>query len=361
MKTLYFFLISSFLISSSSYALFNSNENKFLLESEKRKIKVYENVVPSVVNITNLAKVPVGGIFSRSVEEMQTGMGTGFVWDGQGHIVTNYHVVADKRSKYYVSFYNHKDKIEATLVGHAEKLDIAVLKVKFLPPGITPINPGTSNNLKVGQMAIAIGNPFELDYSMSVGIISALGRKIKGVGGVDIHGMIQTDASINPGNSGGPLLNSQGKLIGMNTLIYSRSGSSSGLGFSVPVDSITRSVPDIIKYGKMITPALGVFLLEDHLIRYFKQYYKDLDNGVMIKGIRKGSGADEAGLVGIRQTKAGEVFMGDLIMSIDGNSVKNMNDIYHVLKKKKIGDRVKVKVKKYDGKIKIIKVRLEPL
>ncbi len=337
------------------------SSSSFLLEAEKRKIQIYKNVVPSVVNVSNVTKVR--SLFSsNSIEEMKTGAGTGFVWDNQGHIVTNYHVVANKNGKFYVSFSNHKDKIEATLIGHEAKLDVAVLKAKFIPPGVTPINPGTSGNLQVGQMAIAIGNPFELDYSMTSGIISALGRKIKGIGGVDIHGMIQTDASINPGNSGGPLLDSSGKLIGMNTLIYSRSGSSAGLGFAVPVDSINRAVPDIIKHGKMITPALGIGILGENEIRVLSRY-TDIDSsrGVFIGSVRKGSGAEEAGLKGWMEDSRGRIHVGDIILELEGKKVNNLNDLWSILRLHKVGNKVRVKIKRNDGSVKTVKVRLEPL
>ncbi len=360
MKNLFLFFLS--LLSINCFPLFGSNDSKHLLEAEKRKIEIYKNTVSSVVNVSNVTKVRQGNLFFQGdVEEMKTGAGTGFVWDNQGHIVTNYHVVANERGKFYVSFANHKDKIEAKVIGFAKKLDIAVLKAKFIPSGVKPINPGVSKNLQVGQIAIAIGNPFELDYSMTSGIISALGRKIKGVGGVDIHGMIQTDASINPGNSGGPLLNSSGKLIGMNTLIYSRSGSSAGLGFAVPVDSISRAVPDIIKYGKMITPALGITIFQDSELRLLSRYVDNIEEGVLVRAVRKGSGAEEAGLKGPYSDSQGRVYIGDTILELENTKVRNLNDLWSVLRKFKIGQKVKVKIKRSDGSIKTVKVRLEPL
>src|SRR5690606_4532445 len=177
-----------------------------------------------------------------------------------------------------VNFHNDPKQYEAEVIGSEPRKDVAILKVKNPPKNKKPLPIGSSNKLVVRQKALAIGNPFGLDHTITEGIISALERKIQGIGGVKIHGMIQTDCSINPGNSGGPLLNSAGQLIGMNTMIFSASGSSAGIGFAVPVDTIKRIVPDLIRFGKVNRPGLGIALLED----IYKGYF-NITEGLVIK------------------------------------------------------------------------------
>jgi len=352
----------SLVYSSFSYALFSKKPD--LLEVENRTIKVYKDVTTSVVNITNFSTMSRRSFFSSGPvqQEKQVGAGTGFIWDNKGHIITNYHVVANVNTKLMVSFNGSKNKLEAKIVGIEPKLDIAVLKVKSLPPGVTPIKPGKSKGLQVGQIAMAIGNPFELGYSMSKGIISALGRKIQGIGGVDIHNMIQTDATINPGNSGGPLLDSSGKLIGMNTMIYSRSGASDGIGFAVPVDDIKLIVPDLIRYGKVKRPALGIKLMPDHYANALRSYgYTQEKDGIIIAEVLKGSAADQAGLQETIRDRNGDVYMGDIILKIDGMKVNSYNDIFHALRKFNIGERVNITVRKRSGAKKTLKLKLQEL
>ena len=250
--------------------------------------------------------------------------------------MTNYHVVA-KSDSFLISFHKDKKQYKARLVGSEPKKDIAILKLEERPVQLYPIRPGDSSKLQVGQKAMAIGNPFGLDQTITAGIISALGRKIQGAGGVKIHGMIQTDSSINPGNSGGPLFNSSGMVIGMNTLIFSASGSSAGVGFAVPVNTIKRIVPQLIKHGKISRPGLGVALLND--------LWKDrlgVKKGIVIRHVSPKSSAGKAGLMGMGQDGFGRYHLGDIITKIDGKEVNSFDDIYHLLEKYKVGDRVRV-------------------
>ncbi|UCH98054.1 MAG: trypsin-like peptidase domain-containing protein, partial [Candidatus Aminicenantes bacterium] len=218
-----------------------------LTEDEQNTIDVVKKTANSVVFVTNIQLVRD---FFYQEEAVARGTGSGFVWDSSGHIVTNYHVI-EEGDLFAVTLPNQEYR-KARLVGIVREKDIAVLRVEGDLRGLTPLQKGSSVNLQVGQKVIAIGNPFGFDHTVTTGIVSALGRNIRGAGNVTIRDMIQTDASINPGNSGGPLLNSDGELIGMNTMIYSQTGASAGIGFAVPVDTIKRVVPQLIKYGKVI-------------------------------------------------------------------------------------------------------------
>ena len=331
-------------------SVFSSNSMATLLESEKRLIESYQKSVPGVVNVSNVREFR--DFFLGSQTKQEVGAGSGFIWDKEGHIVTNFHVVQDNKSQLMISFFNSKNQVMAKVIGVEPKLDIAVLKVDKLPDSAKPITIGHSKDLKVGQMAMALGNPFGLDHTMTMGIISALGRKIAGVGGVNIYDMVQTDADINPGNSGGPLLNSSGEVIGMNTLIYSSSGSSAGLGFAVPIDSIKQVVPDLIKFGKVIRPALGIIPLPEQYMNHLASG----ENGVMIASIPDGNNAEKAGLKGIRRDRIGRLYLGDIIKKIDDHKVENLDDIFHLLENYKIGDEVTLTIKKDDGKT--VKVKL---
>ncbi len=319
-----------------------------LPSAEENTIKIYNQVVPSVVNVTNIKLV---GDWLFGMEKVPAGTGTGYVWDKDGHIVTNYHVVEGGR-EFLISFFQDPKKYKAQVVGFEPRQDIAVLKLDELPqPKLVPIQPGRSDDLQVGQTTLAIGNPFGLDHSLSKGIVSALGRKIEGIGGVKIHNMIQTDAAINQGNSGGPLLNSDGKLIGMNTMIFSTSGSNAGLGFAVPVNTIKQVVPDLIQFGKVKRPALGIAILEDQV----KSYYYPHEKGVIIKYIYEGGAADKADLQGMKVDDWGRVYIGDIILTLNEQEVNSLDDLFHQLGKYKIGESVTLKVKRKD---KIIDVKL---
>lgn len=314
-----------------------AQERTDLLGYEKNTIDIFKNTSASVVNVSNNRLIRRGWLFESQTTEVPAGAGTGFVWDKKGHIVTNFHVIRGGNS-FTVSFKNDPKQYEASLVGSEPNKDIAILKLEEMPKNLTPVNMGTSSNLVVGQKAMAIGSPFGLDQSITAGIISALGRKIQGVGGVSIYGMIQTDCSINPGNSGGPLLDSAGKVIGMNTVIYSHSGSSSGVGFAVPADTISRIVPELIKYGKVMSrPYIGVALIEDSTARYY-----GFRKGVVIKEVFANGPAEKAGLRGTKVDQRRRPRWGDVITAIDGKPINSYDDIYHVLEKYKKGDRVTI-------------------
>ena len=323
-----------------------------LLSVETKTIEIYRKVVPSTVNVSNMK---LARTFNYGEIEVPQGAGSGFVWNEDGNIVTNFHVVQGGTS-FIVTFNNDPKQYKATLVGTAPDKDIAVLKLDEKPAKLVPVSIGSSKDLQVGQYAFAIGSPFGLDYSLSTGVISALGRKIDGIGGVKINDMIQTDAAINMGNSGGPLLNSSSNLIGMNTVIFSTTGSSAGLGFAVPVDTIKMVVPQLIKHGKIIRPGLGIGIVPDSMKRRIIQSSK----GIIISYIDEKGGAAEAGLKGMTQDQYGRIYIGDVILSVDDQPVNNLDDIYQVIDKKKIGDLVDI-IYRRDGKTLSAKVKLKAL
>ncbi|NNN04963.1 MAG: trypsin-like serine protease, partial [Elusimicrobia bacterium] len=266
-----------------------------LLPEEQNTIRVFQENAPSVVFVTNVA---IGQNMYQDEFAVPQGAGSGFVWDNKGHIVTNFHVVQGGDA--FLVTLRDKTQLEAKVVGVDPNKDIAVLQVDK-PEKLKPVKVGSSHTLQVGQTAIAIGNPFGLDHSLSKGVISALGRQVQGIGGVTIRGMIQTDAAINPGNSGGPLLDSGGNLIGMNTMIFSRSGSSAGVGFAVPVSFIKRIVPQLIRTGHVVRPGLGVTILTSG-----QKYYLIGDqDGVVINAVQPGGPAAKAGLRGVRRLPGG--------------------------------------------------------
>ncbi len=353
--------LSTFAVALNAYALFGMGEEEEkkkapiptdlitterlnLLESEKNTINVFENNVKSVVNVSNIRIARTGWWFHSEEMEVPAGAGSGFVWDDDGHIVTNYHVIANGDS-FVISFHKDKETYEAEVVGVYPQKDIAVLKLKKKPKKLYPIRPGVSKSLRVGQKALAIGNPFGLDHTMTSGIVSATDRKIRGVANVTIHGMIQTDCSINPGNSGGPLYDSQGKVIGMNTMIYSASGSSAGVGFSVPIDIIKSIVPQIIKHGKVKRPGLGIQLLEERL-----KYHFGIEEGIVIKYVDPKSPAAKAGLEGMSRDRRGRYLLGDILLKIDGKEVNNYDEIFNVLDNYNVGDEVKITFLRGDEK-----------
>ncbi len=223
-----------------------------LADDEKTTIAIFRQAAPSVVHITTLLNAR-RDVFSLNVQQVPEGTGSGFVWDQEGRVVTNYHVIQDADSA-QVTLADHTTW-EGRLVGEYPDKDVAVLWIGAPKEQLRPIPVGTSHDLQVGQKVLAIGNPFGLDQSLTTGVVSALGREIRSVSGRPIRDVIQTDAAINPGNSGGPLLDSAGRLIGVNTAIYSPSGASAGIRFAIPVDEVNRAVTQIIRHGKVISPS----------------------------------------------------------------------------------------------------------
>lgn len=296
---------------------------------EKTTIEIFQQSAPSVVYITTSALRR--DFFSLNVYEIPQGTGSGFIWDEEGHIVTNYHVV-EGANRVDVTL-NDGKSLKASVIGASPEKDIAVLYITAPSTSLSPIVIGESSNLLVGQKVFAIGNPFGLDHTMTSGIVSALGREIKSVSGQTIRDVIQTDAAINPGNSGGPLLDSAGRLIGVNTAIYSQTGESAGIGFAVPVEVVNRVVPDLIKYGKAIRPGLGVTIANDTVNQRLK------DPGILIINVHPGSAAETAGLIGTYREN-GKIILGDIIESINGVTLKNFDDLRHELDNLAIGQEV---------------------
>jgi len=314
-----------------------------LLPSEQRTIDLFKHASGSVANITVKANRVVGSFFSRRIEEVEAGGGSGFLWDADGHVVTNYHVV-QQASGAYVTF-SGSDSFEAELVGVSPDHDLAVLKINTkeqnLAKDLEPLPLGESSPLQVGQSVYAIGNPFGLDYTLTTGVVSALDRQVRGISGRPIENVIQTDAAINPGNSGGPLLDSSGRVIGVNTMIYSPSGASAGIGFSVPIDTARRVVPQIIATGQYSPPKLGIYAPDNLSARVQKQLQI---NGIAIADIVPDSSADKIGLRGMTQDRRGQIKIGDVLQSVDGEEVNNLNDLFLILDHKQTGDQVKLKV-----------------
>jgi S1-C subfamily serine protease len=309
-----------------------------LLPDEENTIKVFKEAAPAVVYVTNVAIA-----HSPYMDEMAVpqGAGSGFVWDRAGHVVTNFHVVQGGDA--FLVTLKDQTQLEARLVGVDPAKDIAVLKLKNPEAAaLTPVRLGSSDALQVGQKTIAIGNPFGLDHTLTTGIISALGREVVGAGGVTIRDMIQTDAAINPGNSGGPLLDSDGRLIGMNTMIFSRSGSSAGIGFAVPVSFIRRIVPQLIAHGKVIRPGIGVTLLTAQQ----KYYLVGETEGAFIREVTPGGPAAKAGLRGLRRLPGGRIALGDAIVGVDDRKIADFDDLYNAFDRYKPGDAVKLKVRR---------------
>jgi S1-C subfamily serine protease len=305
-----------------------------LAGDEQATIELFRQASPSVVYITSLALQR--DIFNLNLFEIPQGTGSGFIWDQQGHIITNFHVIQDA-SGARVTLAD-QSVWDAQLVGVARDQDLAVLFIPAPKGRLRPMTIGTSADLLVGQKVFAIGNPFGLDQTLTTGIISALGREITAVTGRSIADVIQTDAAINPGNSGGPLLDSAGRLIGVNTAIYSPSGSSAGIGFAVPVDTVNRVVPQLIRHGRVIRPGLGVQVAHDATARRMGL------PGVLIMQVNKGGSAEAAGLRGTRRDAQGRLMLGDIIVSIDNDRVQSVNDLTNALDKHQVGDTVAVAI-----------------
>ncbi len=323
-----------------------------LSDLEKANIEIYEDALPSVVSVTNLRVQRE--FFWMDEQEVPKGVGSGFIWDEDGHIVTNYHVVQGAQAARVTLSDQAKTQLAAKDVWAYPDKDIAVLWVD-VPKGkkLKPLKVGTSHDLKVGQIVYALGDPFELDNTMTFGIVSALGRQIKSVTGQPIPGMIQTTATLNPGNSGGPLLDSAGRLVGMNTAILSPTGGSVGIGFAIPVDEINRVVPQLIKHGKVVQPYLGVKIAADQLARRL-----GVSEGALIQNVEPGSPAAKAGLRGTSRGANQRIQLGDVILAIDGKAVESGKDLNQVLARHQPGDEVRLTIERNEERTEV-RVTLE--
>jgi S1-C subfamily serine protease len=303
---------------------------------ERSTIALFHKASKSVVFITTTARQV--DFWTRNVFEVPQGSGSGFVWDESGHIVTNYHVVQGAASAKVTL---GETEYDADAVGVAPDQDLAVLAIRAARANLAPIAIGTSADLQVGQKVFAIGNPFGLDHTLTTGIVSAIGRTIQSVTNLPIDGAIQTDAAINPGNSGGPLLDSAGRLIGVNTAIYSPSGASAGIGFAVPVDTVSRIVPELITNGKVVRPRLGVVLND----RYSAIVTRRLGvEGVLLIEVADHTPAAAAGLRGTERSRGGSVVPGDIIQEVDGKKVTTENEFLGRLGNHRPGDQVTLTV-----------------
>lgn len=312
-----------------------------LTQAERRTIRLFQDASPAIVNINTLATRI--DFWTRSVREVPQGSGSGFLWDGAGHIVTNYHVIRGANSAQVIL--QDQSRHNAKLVGVSPDHDLAVLKIEDVPEVIRPLPLGMSENLLVGQSVYAIGNPFGLDHTLTTGIISALNRQIDSATGLPIEDVIQTDAAINPGNSGGPLLDSGGRVIGVNTAIYSPSGASAGIGFAIPIDTVKRVVPQIIQTGTYRRPSLGISVNQ----RVNRVILGQLGvSGVLVIEVKPGSPAEAAGLRPTRQAPDGRIHLGDIITQIDGQPISNTDDLFLYLEKKQPGDIVSLTLRRLD-------------
>ena len=301
---------------------------------ERATMAVFERATKSVVFISNTAIQR--DFWSFDILEVPQGSGSGFVWNTQGHIVTNFHVVYGANA-IKVTLADRTEH-QARVVGADPDHDLAVLQIQVPETILEPLAVGSSQDLRVGQKVLAIGNPFGLDHSLTTGVVSALGRTIKSMSNRTIEGVIQTDAAINPGNSGGPLLDSAGRLIGVNTQIVSPSGAYAGIGFAVPVDTVNRIVPELIKHGKLIRPGLGVSLVPDAMARRWGI------KGLVIGKVSRGGAAERAGLRGAKEMPSGRIELGDIVVAVAGKPVTTIDELMDVLEHHKVGEQVAVEI-----------------
>ena len=320
-----------------------------LRADELAMVELFERTSPSVVYLTSLARRV--DWFGRTTAEVPRGTGTGFIWDDAGHVITNYHVIGGADSVEVVL--HDQTTYEAEPVGYSQSHDLAVLRIAAPHGTLRPVEIGDSEALRVGQSVYAIGNPFGLSATLTTGIVSALGRRIEGTDGTPIENVIQTDAAINRGNSGGPLLNSAGRVIGVNTQIASPSGASHGVGFAVPVNTVLRVVPELIETGRYVPPQLGIeinYNLNRSLLRRGT-------TGVLVVDVTPGTGAAEAGLRGIQVERNQLRRLGDIIQGIDGEPVRSPAEMRAVLDRYQVGDEVTVTILR-DGQERELVIRL---
>lgn len=326
-----------------------------LTESERSTVELFQRCRPSVAFIQTAR--PTGGL-SLNMEDIPAGAGSGFIWDKEGHVITNYHVIKQAQ-KAKITIGKSTESYDAKLKGAEPEFDIAVLKVEAPSALLQPLSIGNSAHLQVGQSVLAIGNPFGLDQTLTTGVISALGREVQGVAGNKIQGCIQTDAAINPGNSGGPLLDSSGRLVGVNTMIYSPSGASAGIGFAIPVDSVRRVVSQIIRFGHARQAFIGVTLASDQYLREMisRQLGSKL-RGALVMNVAEGSPADAAGIRPCIRTPTG-LRLGDLITNVNDVQVEEVEDLMMAIDSLDVGRTIVVTVRRgVTGKEESMSLRL---
>jgi len=306
-------------------------------EDEKTAIQIFKQTNPSVVFITTMTERV--DLRTRNVFEIPQGTGSGIVWDDAGDIVTNFHVVRDANTL-KVTLWDHS-AYSGEVIGVAPYSDLAVVRIGADKSRLHPILIGQSSNLQVGQKTFAIGDPFGLDQTLTTGIVSALGRTMASVVNTPIEDVIQTQAPINPGNSGGPLVDSAGRLIGVNTAILSPSGASAGIGFAIPVDHVNRIVPQLIANGRVTSPRLGVQLSEGVSQAIAQQLGVP---GVTVMGVQPDSPAASAGIRGTQRLANGQIVPGDIIQQLDGRDVNSPNDLFAFLQRYKPGDTIKLTI-----------------
>ena len=303
---------------------------------EGATVELFNKTAPSVVYITSVAYRR--DFFTLNVRKIERGSGSGFIWDRDGHVVTNYHVIESANGARVTLA--DQSTWDAELVGSAPEKDLAVLRIKAPKKQLEPIRVGNTENLEVGHFVMAIGNPFGLDHTLTTGVVSALGREIESRTGLPIRDVIQTDAAINPGNSGGPLLDSHGELVGVNTAIYSPSGAYAGIGFAIPANTVRWVVSDLIKYGKVVRPSIGV----ETANRAISQRL-GID-GALILSVRPNSPAARAQLRPTRRTRRGEIILGDIITAINNEPVTSSAELILALEPYRRGGVLKVEIER---------------
>ncbi|HZH34744.1 MAG TPA: trypsin-like peptidase domain-containing protein [Pyrinomonadaceae bacterium] len=350
--------------SNAETSAFNENapqgvSDPQFVSDEQNNIEVYRAISPGVAFIKTTS---YRENYFGEVQEGR-GSGSGSIIDSNGHILTNEHVVRDAQQ---VTVSLGGDKVyPARVIGRDPDTDLAVIKIEPPREGLTVVPLGNSDQLIVGQKVLAIGNPFGLDRTLTTGVISGVQRPIRSrpqqgaPDGKPIEGAVQTDASINPGNSGGPLLDSRGRMIGINSQILSPGGGSVGVGFAVPVNIAKRVVPQLIQFGEVRRPKLGIGSRSVGELRE-QGVRLPVENGLLIINTYPGGSAAQAGLRGTSQSNQGEIVMGDIILSIDGEAVDETDDLYRILDRRQIGDTVQVELMR-DGKRQTVPVRLQPL
>ncbi|MCP4039580.1 MAG: trypsin-like serine protease [bacterium] len=321
-----------------------------LLANERNTVEVFRNSSESVVFVTGVQVQR--DFFGFSQRQVESGTGSGFVWDDQRHIVTNFHVVRGSEA-FLVSFANG-NTYEAKLIGYDPYKDLAVLEIDADAERPRPLAHGSSRDLVVGQKVLAIGNPFGLDHTLTTGVISALGREMQSIGGTTIENVIQTDASINPGNSGGPLLDSSGRVVGVNTSIISNTGQSAGIGFAVPIDTVKRVVPQLIEDGRVTRVGIGVRILPD---RQAAQWGVE---GVIVSEPVPGGPAARAGIKPLQINRRQRVYYFDTIVGVDDLQIRSFDDLFRAFDGRKPGERAKIYVER-DGHVREYEMILEQI